>query len=183
MKNVYYITGNPHKLETLKRYLDYPIEHKAIDLPEIQSLDLHEVTLQKAKDAYQIVQAPVLVEDTSLHFTALNGLPGPFVRWFLDTIHNDGLCRILDAYNDRSAVGSVSFCFYDGQRSTFFDSERKGMIAEKPRGTNGFGWDPIFIPEGRTKTWGEMTLDEQKETSIRRESLVRLNKFLELSVV
>lgn len=179
MKKIYYITSNPDKLETLKRYLAYPVEHKAIDLPEIQSLELKEITLQKAKDAFAIVQAPVLVEDTSLAFATLKGLPGPLIRWFLTTIGNDGLCQLLNSHDDRSATAAVSFCFYNGHRATFFDSERQGTIASTPRGQNGFGWDPIFIPEGQTKTWGEMSLDEQKETSIRRESLIRLNKSLD----
>lgn len=59
-----------------------------------------------------------------------------------------------------------------------FEGEIEGTIAEKPRGERGFGWDPIFIPKGYRKTWGEMSTEEQKETSMRRIALKKLETFL-----
>lgn len=173
-----FITGNPSKAEQLSRHLEYPVEHKKLDIPEIQSLDLKEIAEHKAKEAYQQIQGPVLVEDTSLVFHALGRLPGTLIKWFLAELDNEGLCRLLDGYQDRSAQAKVCFCFYDGNALEVFEGEMNGTIANSPKGERGFGWDPIFIPEGSTKTWGEMNVEEQKETSMRRIALKKLEDYL-----
>lgn len=173
-----FITGNPSKAEQIARHLEYPVEHKKLDIPEIQSLDLKEIAKHKAKEAYQQIQGPVLVEDTSLMFHALGRLPGTLIKWFLAELDNEGLCRLLDGYQDRSAQAKVCFCFYDGDVLEVFEGEMNGTIANSPRGEQGFGWDPIFIPEGSTKTWGEMDIEEQKETSMRRVALKKLEGYL-----
>ena len=158
--------------------MEYPVEHKELDLPEIQSLDLQEIAKHKAKEAYQKVQGPVLVEDTSLIFRALGNLPGPLVKWFLRELDNEGLCRLLDGAKDRSAQAKVCFCLYDGKDFKIFEGEINGTVADLPKGERGFGWDPIFIPEGKTKTWGEMEAEEQKEASMRRVALKKLEEYL-----
>lgn len=173
-----YVTGNAAKAEQLGRHLNYPVRHKKLDIPEIQSLDLKEVAEHKARDAYRQVRGPVLVEDTSLVFHALNGLPGPLIKWFFTKLGNNGLCRLLDGYEDRSARAEVCFCFYDGKKLEIFVGEMNGTIADLPRGEQSFGWDPIFIPEGRAKTWGEMDIEEQKTTSMRRIVLKKLGEYL-----
>ena len=111
-------------------------------------------------------------------FTALGRLPGPLIKWFLTELDNAGLCRLLDSYPDRSALAEVCFGLYDGKNLEIFEGDIKGAIAETSRGERGFGWDPIFIPEGQTKTWGEMSPEEQKETSMRRIALRKLEAFL-----
>ncbi|MCR4279164.1 MAG: non-canonical purine NTP pyrophosphatase [Candidatus Zambryskibacteria bacterium] len=173
-----FITGNPAKAEQLARHLKYPVEHKKLDILEIQSFDLKEIAEYKAKEAYKQIQGPVLVEDTSLAFHALGKLPGPFIKWFLEELGNEGLCRLLDGYLDRSAQAKVCFCFHDGSALEVFEGEMNGTIASSPRGERGFGWDPIFIPAGSTKTWGEMDMEEQKETSMRRIALKKLESYL-----
>lgn len=174
-----FITSNPSKAEQLGRHLNYPVQHHTLNLPEIQSLDLKEVIEHKAKEAYKEVSGLVLVEDTSLTFSALGKLPGPFIKWFLTELNNTGLCRLLNDYEDRSAFAEVCFGLYDGKELHIFEGSMNGTIAEAPRGERGFGWDPIFIPEGSTKTWGEMTVDEQSGTSMRRIALKKLEAFLE----
>lgn len=180
-KQITFITSNPAKAEQLGRHLNFPLLHKKIDLDEIQSLDLEEIIQHKVKEAYKHVESPVLVEDTSLTFHALGKLPGPLAKWFLQELDNDGLCRLLDTYSDRSATAEVLFCLYDGAESMTFHGSIRGSIAKSPRGDRGFGWDPIFIPEGWEKTWGEMTIDEQKETSMRRIALKKLEEYLKES--
>lgn len=173
-----FITGNPSKAEQLSRHLEYPVEHKKLDIPEIQSLDLKEIAEHKAKEAYKQIRGPVLVEDTSLVFHALGRLPGTLIKWFLAELDNEGLCRLLDGYQDRSAQAKVCFCFYDGNDLEVFEGEMNGTIANSPRGERGFGWDPIFIPSGKDKTWGEMNVEEQKETSMRKIALKKLEDYL-----
>lgn len=176
--NLTFITGNAAKAEQLGRYLDHPIAHKKLDLIEIQSLDLHEIIEHKTKEAHKQLGGIVLVEDTSLVFKALGKLPGPLIKWFLTELDNAGLCKLLDGYKNRSAVAEVCFGLYDRKGLKIFEGEARGTIANTPRGERGFGWDPIFIPEGHTKTWGEMDPEEQKGTSMRRVALKKLEAYL-----
>ena len=177
-KSITFITGNMNKLKEVKYYLDHPIKHIELDLTEIQSLDTKKIVEHKVKEAYAKVHEPVIVEDVSLTFTALGKLPGPLIKWFLEALKKEGLCRILDNYADRSAVASVIFGFYDGKNLELFEGATKGEIATNPRGDNGFGWTPIFIPKGYVQTWGEMTVEEQKVTSMRRIAVEKLAKYL-----
>lgn len=174
-----FITSNSSKAEQLSWHLGVELNHRAAEVPEIQALSLAEVVEYKARAAYEVAKSPVLVEDTSLVFNALGKLPGPLIKWFLQELDNEGLCRLLDAYSDRSATASVLFGYFDGDELTTFDGKMEGMIADKPTGERGFGWDPIFIPTGYDKTWGEMTLEEQSESSMRRIALKKLEAFLQ----
>lgn len=177
-REITFITSNKAKAEQLRQHLDFPIGHLSLEVTEIQSLDLHEVVEHKARSAWQQVQKTVLVEDTALTFAALGLLPGPLIKWFLTELDNQGLCRLLDGYKDRSAVAEVMFGLFDGRHVDTFVGKMPGTIAPRPRGKQGFGWDPIFIPQGSKKTWGEMSAQELSQTSMRRIALQKLQKFL-----
>lgn len=178
MKNkITFITGNSAKAKYLSDYFDIEVDHKKLDLHEIQSLDLKEIVEEKAKVAFKIIKKPVLVEDVSLTFKALKKLPGPLIRWFLDTLGNDGLIDILKG-KDRTAIAEVAFCYFDGKKSSVFSALKSGSISKKAKGEMGFGWDPIFIPDGHSKTWAEMGDDEKHETSMRKIALGKLKKYL-----
>lgn len=177
-KELIFITGNSGKAKYLKEYLAIPVEFVNIDLPEIQSLSLREVVEDKANRAFEIIGKPVLVEDVSLSFVAMGKLPGPLIKWFLDSLKNEGLCRLLDAYQDRNAIAEVQFAYCDEKGAKVFQGSVKGSISKEPRGTAGFGWDAIFMPEGYDQTWGEMSLAEKHATSMRRLALDKLKKFL-----
>ena len=178
IKSLTFVTGNAAKAEQLARHLKFPVEHKKLELPEIQSLDTAEIIEHKVKEAYKKIRGPVLVEDTSLIFCALGKLPGPLIKWFLHELGNDGLCKMLDGYKDRRAIASVSFGLYDGKELFNFTNSVNGIIAKRPRGKAGFGWDPIFIVDGFKKTWAEMSDEEQKQSSLRRGALKKLEKYL-----
>jgi len=174
-----FITGNEAKVAQLSRFLKIPVDHRKIDLEEIQSLDLEEIVDQKAKQAYGIVKSPVLVEDVSLVYTALNGLPGPFIRWFLEQLGNTGLCRLINHYNkDRSATAKVDYAYFDGKILQIFTGEIHGKIAAHPRGENDFGWSPVFIPDGTDKTLAELSHDEYENFSMRKIALKKLVDYL-----
>ena len=181
MQQITFITGNQAKVEWLQKFLHLPIDNKKISLIEIQSLDLEEVVLYKAKEAYAQTKKPVLVEDTSLVFAAMNKLPGHLIKWFLEELGNDGLCNLLNQYEDRSAIAEVAFCFYDGKNIKIFTAKKHGEIARKPNGNNGFGWDAIFIPEGSDKTWADMDEEEIRETSLRRIADEELEEYLKIA--
>lgn len=144
-----FISGNQNKINYLSKSLGMTLDHQKIDLDEIQSADPRVVIEHKVRQAYALIQKPVLVEDTSLSFNALNKLPGPFVKFFVDAENGlENMCRMLDGFDDRSAYGSVIYGYFDGDNLQFFEGRLDGTIAQHPRGTGGYGWDRIFIPEG-----------------------------------
>jgi inosine triphosphate pyrophosphatase len=159
MQDLTFITGNQNKADYLAKLLGMPIAHQKFDLTEVQSTSLEEVVEHKVKEAYRLAGRPVLVEDVGLGFTALNGLPGPFVKFFVE--QPDGLeklCRMLDAFGDRTARGGCVYGYYDGTRLELMSGGIDGAIADHPRGNGGFGWDQIFCPEGYDgRTRAELT--------------------------
>lgn len=166
-----------NKVRMTQKYLPIKLEHQKLDLTEIQSLDPKEVTEHKLREAFKQIQKPVLVEDTSLVFHGLGKLPGPFVKWFLEEIGTEDMCRLVDN-KDRSATATVTYGIYDGKNLLTFTGVVLGSVAQHPIGTNGFGWDPIFIPEGQTKTYSEMTNDELLNHSPRREATEKMNTYI-----
>ncbi|HEY9585694.1 MAG TPA: non-canonical purine NTP pyrophosphatase [Candidatus Paceibacterota bacterium] len=174
-----FITGNPAKAKYLADYFHTPVLHRKLDLPEIQSLKLAEIIEDKVKRAYDIVRSPVIVEDVSLTFLAFKKLPGPLIKWFLETLGNEGLCKLLNGMDDRSARAEVMYGFCDENGVKTFHGEAHGTIASTPRGETNFGWDPIFIPDGYNQTWAEMTGSEKHATSMRKPALEALAKFLQ----
>lgn len=173
-----FITGNLGKLAWTQRFVKLPLEHKKLDLVEIQSLDAKEVVEHKVKQAYELLKKPVLVEDTSLVFHALGRLPGTYIKWFLEELTNEGLCRLIDN-KDRSATATVLYGYYDGTNMIFGEGNVKGAIAQSPRGENGFGWDPVFIPEGYQQTHAELNDEEFNKISVRKAAIEDLQKKLQ----
>jgi non-canonical purine NTP pyrophosphatase (RdgB/HAM1 family) len=139
-----------------------PVSHQKINLDEIQSTDLDEIVTHKVKQAYDIAKCPVLVEDVALGFDVLGGLPGPFIKFFVEA--DDGLeklCRMLDGFADRSARAQCMFGYYDGKDLQLIRGEISGTISQHPQGEGGFGWDKIFCPEGyEGRTRAELTVEE-----------------------
>jgi non-canonical purine NTP pyrophosphatase (RdgB/HAM1 family) len=175
--SLFFITGNPNKAKFLADYYHIPIEHQKLDLPEIQSLSLSEVVEDKARRAFLEVGKPVLVEDVSLVFHALGSLPGPFIKWFESSLGHEGLCRLLDGYDDRRATATVMYGYCDGENVHMFSGEMKGYISDSPRGEDVFGWDVVFVHDGEEKTRAELPKDEWSEKSMRTEALEKLAKF------
>ncbi|MDB5186327.1 MAG: Ham1 family protein [Candidatus Saccharibacteria bacterium] len=178
MKQITFITGNQGKADYLAKYLGYPVEYIKVDLDEIQSLELREIVRHKVRQAYETVQGPVLVEDVSLEFIALGRLPGTFIKWFVDEVPFETMCRMLDGM-DRSAVARCMFGYYDGKTEVYFEGHLDGKIAEHPAGENGFGWDKIFIPEGYDVTRAELDAENDKKTYTQIKPFAELKTFLE----
>lgn len=173
-------TSNEHKARAIQSLLGRQVQHVKLDLPELQALEVREVIEAKARAAYELVGKPVLVEDTSLSVHAWNGLPGALIRWFLETVGNVGLCRMLAAYDQLEATAETCLGYYDGRDFVSFSGVVQGHISREPRGNNGFGWDPIFIPNGCTKTFAEMTSGEKAEfASMRTIAVLKLKAFLD----
>jgi XTP/dITP diphosphohydrolase len=171
-------TSNVNKAREIAQVLGIPVERVPLDLTEIQAIDVAAVIEPKAREAYARTGAPVLVEDTGLHFAAWNGLPGALVAWFMKTVDSAGLCRMLRPEDSRAAVARTAIGFFDGTAFHAFEGELSGTIAGEPRGTNGFGWDTIFIPDGSERTMAEMSADEKNALSMRAAAARELRAFL-----
>ncbi len=164
----FFVTSNPNKAWEAAEILEAKLESVALDLPELQTLDLAQVAVAKAVAAREALGAPdrlIIVEDSGLVVEAWNGLPGALTKWFLQSIGNEGLLRMLSAYEDRSAraVCTVAVAAPDGSTPTFV-GEVEGYIALEPRGFRGFGWDPIFVPKGYTETYAELGARKHEES-------------------
>lgn len=180
MNKVTFITGNQGKADFLAKYLGLEIAHQKVDVDEIQSLDLNVISEHKARQAYEVIGSPVLVEDVGLKFKALGNLPGPFIKWFELELGLDGICKLVNRLDSREAIGCISFCYFDGNQPKFFNGQIEGMIAEEPRGSNNFGWDPIFVPKGAEKTLAEMDDEETNKYSLRTTTVYpQIKEFLE----
>lgn len=176
---IVFLTGNANKLAQLKKYFPYEVHHQDVDLPEIQSLDSDKIIEHKAREAYARIQQPVLVEDMSLRFAALGNLPGPLIKWFLEELGTEGLCKLVATLGNPNAYAEVTYGLFDGTTLQTFRAGLEGTIAPEPRGENIFGWNPIFIPNGWTKTLAEMNDEESGTISMRRRALQQLQEYLD----
>lgn len=172
-------TTNPHKVSQLRVHLGVAVRQVAIDLPEIQAIDVKQVIEAKAREAFRQIGEPVLVEDTGLYFEAWKGLPGALVRWFLQSVGPDGICKMLANETNRSARAETCLGLFDGKGFHSFGGVVEGMVVSSPRGEHGFGWDSIFMPEGSEKTFAEMAPEEKVEVDMRRIAALQLRAYLE----
>ncbi|KAM4055971.1 ham1 family protein [Hirsutella rhossiliensis] len=171
---VTFVTGNANKLREVKAILEPAIrvQSTAFDLEEIQGT-IHEVTEYKCRKAADLVNGPVLVEDTALCFHALGDLPGPYIKWFLSAIGHDGLNNLLAAYTDKSADAVCTFGYSagPGQKPILLQGRCAGKIVP-PRGPSHFGWDPVFEFQGQT--FAEMDGPQKNTISHRARALKQL---------
>lgn len=178
MEKIILITGNSKKAEYFSKYLGMEINHIDVDLDEIQSFDLNKIVEHKVKQAYEIIKKPVLVEDVSLQFDALGQLPGPFIKFFMQSLSLQGICDLLEN-KSKQAVASCVIGYYDGNELKLFEGRLKGSIVANPVGENGFGWDKIFIPEGYEITRAEMNEVDDSNTYLKIKRLDLVRKYIE----
>lgn len=165
--NITLVTGNVGKIREFERMLGFKLDREKIDLPEMQAIDITEVSISKVDVAYEALRRPVLVDDTGLFIEAWNGLPGALVKWFLDSVGDVGITRMMEGETNRSARVMTSLAYKDSSHKFVVTGEVKGVIADGPRGKNGFGYDSIFIPQGYSKTFAEMDSKEKDIVSMR----------------
>lgn len=178
MQSITFITWNQKKADYLAKYLWMEVLHEKIDLDEIQSLDLGEVVEHKVRQAYAITGKPVLVEDTALEFPALGKLPGTFIRFFIQELWHEWLCRLLDG-KDRSAIARTKkYAYFDGAHLEVFTGVLRWTIAEHPGSENGFGWDRIFIPEWFDYIRSELSEQDYKTTYLKVKPIEAVRDFL-----
>jgi non-canonical purine NTP pyrophosphatase (RdgB/HAM1 family) len=174
-KNLKFATGNPNKLREAQEILGVEMEQVKLDhLHEIQTFDLNAVVTDKSNQAFKELNSPVLVEDSGLIFSAWNGLPGALVKWFEKSVGCEGILKMLDPFDNREATAVCMAAVNDGNQIHIGKGEVKGTISSTIKGKNGFGWDVIFVPDGHTKTYAEMSPEEKNSISHRRKAFEEL---------
>lgn len=174
---LFFITSSKDKFNELRALLP-DLEQLDLSLPEIQEMDAHIIIKDKLAEALKHTQGPCIVEDTSLYCNALSGLPGPLAKWFDKTLGFARLAQIVEMLGDtRAEIKTLIGYATEPDNVRFFEGNLSGNFVS-PRGNNGFGWDPIFQPEGLAKTFGEMTVEEKNNMSTRAVAFKKLREFL-----
>jgi len=167
-----FITSNKNKFLEAQEIIPH-LEQHSLDLEEIQSLDIKEIVLHKLQQAYEVVQKPCIVEDVSFEIASLNGLPGPFIKYFAKALGEEGIARLC---NTSKAVAICCVGYHDGITEHIFVGKAHGTITA-PRG-QGFGFDVIFVPEGETQTTAELGSEYKNNYSHRAGALKQLAEHL-----
>lgn len=161
-----FVTGRPEKVLEAER-LGFPLERADLDQPEPQALDPADVAEAKARTAFERLGRPVVVEDSGLAIAAWGGFPGALVKWLEKSAGLEGIARMLDPFSDRSAHAICAIAYFDGETLHTARGVAAGSIAVAPRGSHGFGWDALFVPNGGDRTFAEMTPAEKDRVSHR----------------
>lgn len=175
-----FITGNLNKLKEAQTVLP-GITNWEVDLPEVQGISAELIIQEKLNAARDLPGAPAafFIEDTSLYIDCLKGLPGPLVKWFISeqTLGLQGLADLVHKYDSPQAQAKTMIGLYAQNQAHFFEGVIKGQIVQ-PRGTQGFGWDAIFQPQGSELTFAQMDANQKQAHSMRRLALQQLKAFL-----
>ena len=173
------ITGNKGKIKEIEEILGADkVEQLEVDLKEIQGVDAEKIMRAKLLEALNQTSGELLVDDTSLYFDCTPGLPGPLIKWFLETQGTNGLAGMAAKLGNTKARATTMFGYAKSATDMhFFSGTLEGTIVS-PRGGEGFGWDAIFQPDGSDKTLAEMSPDEKNAISPRKMALERLKEFL-----
>jgi inosine triphosphate pyrophosphatase len=180
--NIAFVTGNKMKVREVEMILAengatsstdpdsdlVKLRVVNVDLPEIQEVNTEAIAKEKALLGAQLAGGPCLVEDTSLNFHALGGMPGPYIKWFQERLKSDGLYKILTAYDDKSATAicTLAFCPAPHADPVLFTGECSGKIVA-PIEKGGFGWDSIFVPDGEEETFSCLSTERKNQLSHR----------------
>jgi non-canonical purine NTP pyrophosphatase (RdgB/HAM1 family) len=164
---IVFVTTRAEKALEAER-LGFSIERLDVALPEPQGLDPSAIVTEKARSAYAMLSRPVLVEDTGLAIRAWGGFPGALVKWVEASAGVPALPRMLDGFSDRGATAICAIAYCDAGGVVTARGEARGSIASTPRGSGGFGWDTVFVPEGGDRTFAEMAPEEKDRVSHRR---------------
>ena len=160
LSELFFASSNEHKFQEAERILanlGMQINLFKTTLEEIQSNNLNDIAEKKAINAYDLIQKPVIIEDDGLFINTLNGFPGPYSSYVYDTIGNKGIMNLLENCEIRDAkfVSIIAYCDSDCDVK-LFESSIPGKISsiiEK----GGWGYDPIFIPDGESKTYANVS--------------------------
>lgn len=182
-------SNNKGKLEQLKAWLPAGIEAESMasigftdTIPEPYD-SFHKNAEIKAQTVFNFCGLPVLSDDSGLCVDVLGGEPGVFSARYAgenasDEANNQKLLEALKDKSERKAHYLAVLCLVTPAGTHFFEGRCDGQIAMAPRGTGGFGYDPLFIPDGYNQTFAELSSEEKSKISHRAKALQQLSTFL-----
>lgn len=189
MKTLIFASNNKHKLEEIRNLLEGIVEIKSLkeiglegDIPETADT-LEGNATQKAEWVYSRTGMDCFADDTGLEVEALNGEPGVYsARYagencsFADNVNK--LLKALKGHSNRNARFRTAICLIENGEKKYFEGIVNGTITTIEAGNEGFGYDPIFLPEGHNKTFAEMALDIKNKISHRGRATQKLVEYL-----
>ena len=160
LSELFFASSNENKFQEAERILTnlgVKVNFSKTTLEEIQSSSLSEIAEQKAISAYELIQKPVIIEDDGLFIDSLNGFPGPYSSYVYDTIGNKGIMNLLENSEFRDAKFVSIIAYLGGSDGVkLFESSIPGKISSAIE-KGGWGYDPIFIPDGESKTYANVS--------------------------
>ncbi len=174
------ITSNLGKVKELKAYLEpgIKINHIKKEYKELRSDNPEEIAKEAAERLANQLKKPVVVEDSGLFIRALNDFPGTCSSYIHKRIGLKGILKLMENIENRECLykSAIGYCA-PGKKPISFLGIEKGAISKEIKGSHGFGHDPIFIPEGSKKTYGEMENCENLK-KFRRKAAEKLKHYL-----
>ena len=182
---IFFVTGNPNKVNELKEMLSgdkgITVEQINYDYTEIQADELEDIASYGAKISSAYIKKAIIVEDSGLFIDALGGFPGPYSAYVFKKVGNEGILKLMADERNRQATFKSVIAFHNPdskKEPILFSGSVDGEISDWIRGNHGFGYDPIFCVN--EKTFGEISLKEKNELSHRRRAFEKFLKwFLE----
>ena len=188
MKKLIFATHNQNKVDEVKAVFDGFSVQSLADLEYRQDIAETENTfvgnaLLKARHVFEVFKTPVFADDSGLEVTALNGAPGIYSARYAgeEKSHAKNNTKLLDALaneSNRVAQFKTVIAYKDATTEVTFEGIVKGVIAKQLSGSGGFGYDPIFIPEGYDKTFGELPKEIKLRLSHRSRAIAKLHAYL-----
>lgn len=189
-KKLVFATNNAHKLDEISSILGEKVEllslkdiHCHVDIPETADT-LEGNAMLKAEYIYKNYGLDCFADDTGLEVEALNGAPGVYsARYAGGEVHNaeanmQKLLQNMQGVQNRKAQFRTAICLILDGKKHLFEGIVKGEIIKEKRGSSGFGYDPIFVPEGYTKTFAELGNETKNKISHRALAVEKLCRFL-----
>ncbi len=164
------VTQNKNKLEEIAplfREADVPFDNVPLQKYEVRADSVELIARVAAEHAYRELGQPLVTEDTGLYIRALNGFPRTYPAFVLDTIGRQGILKLMEDVQDRHAEFITAVAFCNGLETKTFVGRMEGNISRQETGTGGFGYDPIFIPQGESRTYAQLSREEKVAISHR----------------
>lgn len=175
-----FVTSNKGKLDEVRSYLSplgIEVIQKKVEYPEIQANTLEEVVTFGINWLKDYFDQPFFIDDSGLFIEAFHGFPGVYSAYIYKTLGNEGVLKLMAGLKNRKAYFKSVIGYYDGELH-LFKGIVYGKIINQKRGEHGFGFDPIFLPDGSTKTFAEMATSEKNKISHRGRALTEFARWL-----
>lgn len=179
MHPLYFVTTNRGKFQDIARFIPDLIQID-VELPEVQDLNPQSVVEAKIREARKVApDCHILVEDTSVHLDCLNGLPGPFIKWFIHRLGLDGFHALTQKYKNSSVLAKCTIGFSaNTQDYQFFEGSLLGSLIAPPEGIVSGAWDEIFAPAGYSQSFAQLSFEVRKQLHPRYVAAEKLKKYL-----